>query len=118
MKRARRSWLSLRNAADRLEIGIARERARDAQAILNGEIAHRLKEPLSMMQSIGNRTFNGAVTCAELAAAICKRRSPIKIIVTTAGLAPELRSLPAREIFLPKPLVPDDVIGTLQSLAA
>lgn len=51
----------LRNAADRLEIGIARQRAEDAQAILNGEIAHRLKNSLSMVQSIANQTFKGKV---------------------------------------------------------
>ncbi|TCP30070.1 GAF domain-containing protein [Sphingomonas sp. BK235] len=56
----------LRNAADRLEIGIARQRAEDTQAILNGEIAHRLKNSLSMVQSIANQTFKGVVDRATL----------------------------------------------------
>jgi CheY-like chemotaxis protein len=60
----------------------------------------------------------GSMNGLKLAAAIRERWPPIEIIVTTAGLAPDLRSLPACAIFLPKPLVPDDAIRTLQSLAA
>lgn len=60
----------------------------------------------------------GSMNGLKLAAAIRERWPPIEIIVTTAGLAPDLRSLPARAILLPKPLVPDDAIRTLQSLAA
>jgi two-component sensor histidine kinase len=51
----------LRNAADRLEIGIARQRAEDQQAMLNGEIAHRLKNSLAMVLSIASQTFKGKV---------------------------------------------------------
>ena len=60
----------------------------------------------------------GSMNGLKLAAAIRERWPPIEIIITTAGLAPDLRSLPARAIFLPKPLVPDDAIRTLQSLVA
>jgi two-component sensor histidine kinase/PAS domain-containing protein len=47
----------LRNAADRLEIAIARRRAEAQQDVLNGEIAHRLKNTLSMVQAIASQTL-------------------------------------------------------------
>lgn len=49
----------LRNVADRLEAGVARHRAEQQQAILNGEISHRLKNMLSMIQAIASQTLRG-----------------------------------------------------------
>lgn len=43
--------------ADRLEAGVARFRAEEQQRILNGEINHRLKNMLSMVQAIASRTL-------------------------------------------------------------
>lgn len=47
----------LRNAADRLEIAIARRRAELRQDVLNGEIAHRLKNTLAMVQAVASQTL-------------------------------------------------------------
>ena len=44
-------------AADRTRAGIARVRADEGQAVLNGEISHRLKNTLSIVQAIANQTF-------------------------------------------------------------
>ncbi|WP_010188019.1 GAF domain-containing protein [Sphingomonas sp. PAMC 26605] len=49
----------LRNAADRLEIAIARKRDEERQDVVNGEIAHRLKNALAMAQAISNQTLRG-----------------------------------------------------------
>lgn len=51
----------IRNVADRLQIGIARLRAEEGQAVLNAEIAHRLKNSLAMVQAIATQTFKGTV---------------------------------------------------------
>lgn len=47
----------LRSAADRLEAGVARHRTEQRQHIINGEIAHRLKNTLSMVQAIASQTL-------------------------------------------------------------
>ena len=47
----------LRNAADRLEIAIARRRGELRQDMLNGEIAHRLKNTLAMVQAVASQTL-------------------------------------------------------------
>jgi two-component sensor histidine kinase len=47
----------LRNVADRLEAGVARYYAEQQQTILNGEISHRLKNMLSMVQAIASQTL-------------------------------------------------------------
>ena len=47
----------LRSAADRLEAGVARHRAEQRQHIVNGEIAHRLKNTLTMVQAIASQTL-------------------------------------------------------------
>ncbi|RYE96088.1 MAG: GAF domain-containing protein, partial [Oxalobacteraceae bacterium] len=47
----------LRNVADRLEAGVARFYAEQQQMILNGEISHRLKNMLSMVQAIASQTL-------------------------------------------------------------
>lgn len=57
-----RSWPAeeiafLRSAADRLEAGVAQHRAEQQQRIINGEIAHRLKNALSMVQAIASQTL-------------------------------------------------------------
>ncbi|SFP47198.1 GAF domain-containing protein [Sphingomonas rubra] len=49
----------IRNVADRLEVGIARLRGQEQQALLNAEISHRLKNSLAMVQAIANRTLKG-----------------------------------------------------------
>lgn len=49
--------LFLRSVADRLEAGVARFRAEQQQRILNGEINHRLKNMLSMVQAIASQTL-------------------------------------------------------------
>lgn len=60
----RRYWTAeevsfLRSVADRLEAGVARHRAEQQQGILNGEISHRLKNMLSMVQAIASQTLRG-----------------------------------------------------------
>ncbi|TXM90573.1 GAF domain-containing protein [Methylobacterium sp. WL116] len=49
----------LRNVADRLEVGVARVRAEELQAVLNKELAHRLKNTLAVVQSIATQTLRG-----------------------------------------------------------
>ncbi|MFH6781355.1 MULTISPECIES: GAF domain-containing protein [Methylobacterium] len=49
----------LRNVADRLEAGVARVRAEELQAVLNHELAHRLKNTLAIVQSIATQTLRG-----------------------------------------------------------
>ncbi|GAA0731868.1 hypothetical protein GCM10009106_12820 [Sphingomonas japonica] len=49
----------LRNAADRLEIAIARRRDEERQDVINKEISHRLKNSLSMTQAIASQTLRG-----------------------------------------------------------
>lgn len=49
----------LRNAADRLEIAIARRRDEESQDVVNKEIAHRLKNSLAMTQAIASQTLRG-----------------------------------------------------------
>ncbi|WP_370875578.1 GAF domain-containing protein [Methylobacterium amylolyticum] len=49
----------LRNVADRVEVGVARVRAEELQGVLNKELAHRLKNTLSIVQSIATQTLRG-----------------------------------------------------------
>ncbi|UHC19433.1 GAF domain-containing protein [Methylobacterium currus] len=49
----------LRNVADRVEVGVARVRAEELQAVLNKELAHRLKNTLAIVQSIATQTLRG-----------------------------------------------------------
>lgn len=51
----------LRSAADRLEAGISEHRAEQQQRIVNGEISHRLKNTLTMVQAIANQTLRTIV---------------------------------------------------------
>lgn len=60
----------------------------------------------------------GSMDGLKLAAAIRHRWPPIEIIITTAGLHPDLMSLPSRSMFLSKPINPDDAIQAMQKLAA
>ena len=60
-----RYWLAeeiafLRSVADRLEAGVARHRSEEQQRIVNGEIAHRLKNTLTMVQAIASQTLRSA----------------------------------------------------------
>lgn len=61
-----RSWPAeeiafLRSAADRLEAGVAQHRAEQRQGVINGEIAHRLKNTLTMVQAIASQTLRTVV---------------------------------------------------------
>ena len=49
----------LRNVADRVEAGVARLHAEEQQQVLNQELAHRLKNTLAIVQSIGKQTLRG-----------------------------------------------------------
>ncbi len=49
----------LRSAADRLEAANARRRDDEQQELVNGEIAHRLKNALSMVQAVATQTLRG-----------------------------------------------------------
>lgn len=49
----------IRAAADRTRVGIARLDAEERQAVLNGEISHRLKNVLSMVQAVASQTLKG-----------------------------------------------------------
>ncbi|TCP97484.1 two-component sensor histidine kinase [Sphingomonas sp. PP-F2F-A104-K0414] len=49
----------LRSAADRLETANARRRDDEQQGLVNGEIAHRLKNALSMVQAVATQTLRG-----------------------------------------------------------
>ncbi|HXH15924.1 MAG TPA: GAF domain-containing protein [Sphingomonas sp.] len=49
----------LRSAADRLETANARRREQEQQDVVNGEIAHRLKNALSMVQAVATQTLRG-----------------------------------------------------------
>ena len=50
----------LRTAADRVEAGVGRVRAEERQALLNGELSHRLKNTLTLVQSIAAQTLRNA----------------------------------------------------------
>ncbi|KAB0676283.1 GAF domain-containing protein [Aureimonas leprariae] len=59
---AARHWTAeelafLRNVADRLQAGVARVHAEDQQAVLNRELAHRLKNTLAIVQSLATQTL-------------------------------------------------------------
>ncbi|PXW63066.1 GAF domain-containing protein [Methylobacterium sp. B4] len=59
-----RSWAPeeiafARNVADRVQVGLARLRAEEQQAVLNKELAHRLKNTLAIVQSIATQTLRG-----------------------------------------------------------
>lgn len=60
----------------------------------------------------------GSIDGLKLAAAIRDRWPPIEIVVTTAGIPPNVAMLPARSVFLPKPIRADDAICALRKLAA
>ncbi|GBQ87460.1 GAF domain-containing protein [Asaia krungthepensis] len=55
----------LHNAADRLEVAIARRRADEMQAVVNGEIAHRLRNTLAMVQAVARMTLRDALSKEE-----------------------------------------------------
>lgn len=58
----------LRNVADRIEVGVARVRAEEMQAVLNHELAHRLKNTLAIVQSIASSTLRGVTERAPVEA--------------------------------------------------
>lgn len=60
----------------------------------------------------------GAMNGLKLAAAVRRRWPPIKIIVTTAGVAPGVADLPEGAIFLPKPLNHRRVVDAMHRLVA
>lgn len=49
-----------RNVADRVQVGIARLRADEQQAILNRELSHRMKNTLAIVQAIATQTLRNA----------------------------------------------------------
>lgn len=60
----------------------------------------------------------GAMDGLKLAAAVRRRWPPIKIIVTTAGVAPAVAELPEGAVFLPKPLNHRRVVDAMHRLVA
>lgn len=50
----------VRNVADRVQVGIARLRAEEQQAVLNRELSHRMKNMLAMVQAIATQTLRTA----------------------------------------------------------
>ncbi|KQP31869.1 hypothetical protein ASF49_10615 [Methylobacterium sp. Leaf104] len=50
----------VRNVADRVQVGIARLRAEEQQAVLNRELSHRMKNMLAMVQAIATQTLRNA----------------------------------------------------------
>ena len=56
----------LHNAADRIEVAIGRRQAEERQALVNDEIAHRLKNTLAMVQSIAEMTLRRLLPSGEL----------------------------------------------------
>lgn len=60
----------------------------------------------------------GSMNGMRLAASIRRRWPPIEIIVTTAGRRPDIEALPARALFVPKPINPAEAIRALQQLVS
>lgn len=70
---APRGWRSeeigfLRKVADRVEVGMGQVESEARQSLLIQELAHRLKNTLSMVQAIASQTLRGAVDREPLAA--------------------------------------------------
>lgn len=63
----------VRNVADRVQIGIARLRAEEQQAILNHELSHRMKNVLAMVQAIAQQTIRNASDLDDAQAALSSR---------------------------------------------
>ena len=57
-----------RSAADRTQVGVARIRAEENQGVLNGELSHRLKNTLAMVQAIAAQTLKGSASSDALRA--------------------------------------------------
>lgn len=55
----------LHNAADRIELAIARRRADELQSMINGEIAHRLRNTLAMVQAVARMTLRHSLSKEE-----------------------------------------------------
>lgn len=55
----------LRNVADRIEVGVGRLRAEAHQRVLNNELSHRMKNILTMVQSIVSQTMRSAGSMAD-----------------------------------------------------
>ena len=60
----------------------------------------------------------GSMDGLRLAARVRDRWPPIEIIITAAGRAPRLETIPARAVFLPKPLSERRVRAALARFAA
>lgn len=56
----------LRKVADRVEVGMAQVESEARQSLLIQELAHRLKNTLSMVQAIASQTLRGSVDRAPL----------------------------------------------------
>lgn len=62
-----------RNVADRVQVGIARLRAEEQQTILNTELSHRMKNTLTLVQSIASQTLRNAENLTEAREALAAR---------------------------------------------
>ncbi len=60
----------------------------------------------------------GSMDGLKLAAAVRDRWPPIEIIVTTAGQPPDPERLPARSIFVSKPIRRAEAIAAIETFAA
>ena len=62
-----------RNVADRVQVSIARLRAEEQQGVLNIELAHRMKNTLTLVQSIASQTLRNADNLAEARESLAAR---------------------------------------------
>lgn len=62
-----------RNVVNRLQVGIARLRGEEQQAILNRELSHRMKNTLAVVQAIATQTLRNAADLASARDALAVR---------------------------------------------
>lgn len=60
----------------------------------------------------------GSMNGLKLAAAVRNRWPPVEIIVTSGAVKVSADQIPERGVFLPKPYALDDVVTTIQRMAA
>lgn len=59
----------------------------------------------------------GGMSGLELAGLVRDRWPPIEIILTSAGVPPNTSALPARVVFMPKPLDRERLVATLHEMS-